>query len=164
MFSHQHNLRLLHSVLFVNRNAHLCTFTHANIEVIKLILATADLLHDILNNYLYASKENISIDSHFKQRINKDEIKKMRVKVDHDQVAAQTMPRYFKLLCLRKSVAGRATCIWAAQEINENWSPVEDANGLIIKDYWRETDTNYGEFNLSSSSKQKKWACKGSLN
>lgn len=140
LFSHKHNLQLLHSVLFVSRNAHLCTFTRANIEVIKLILATDDLLHDILNNYLYTSKENMSIDSYFKQRINKDGIKKMRVKVYHDQVAAQTMPRYFKLLCLRKSVAGRATRIRAAQEINENWSPVEDANRLIIKDYWRDTD------------------------
>lgn len=64
------------------------------------------------------------------------------------------MPRYFKLLCLRKSVAGRATRIWAAQEINENWSPVEDANGLIIKDYWRETDTNYGEFEFFQQAKE----------
>lgn len=114
MFFHQYNLRLLHSVLFVKHNAHLCTFNHANIEVIKLILATDDLLHNILNNHLYAFKENISIDSHFKQRINKDGIKKMRVKVDHDQVAAQTMPRYFKLLCLRNSVARQATRILIA--------------------------------------------------
>lgn len=25
---------------------------------------------------------------------------------------------------------------------------MEDANGLIVKDYWRETDTKYGEFKL----------------
>lgn len=44
----------------------------------------------------------------------------MLVKFDHDQVAAQTMPKYFQLdelLCLRKSVTGR---IWATQEINES--------------------------------------------
>lgn len=73
----------------------------------------------------------------------------MRVKFDHDQVAAQIVPRYFQLdktLCLRKSVAGRTTRIWAAQEIDKNWSPMEDANGLIVKDYWRETDMIYGEF------------------
>lgn len=36
------------------------------------------------------------------------------------------MTSYFqldKLLCLRKSVAGKATRIRAAQEIDENWSP-----------------------------------------
>lgn len=75
----------------------------------------------------------------------------MRVKFDHDQFAAQTVPRYFqldKILCLRKSVAGRATRIWAAQEINENWSPINDANGLFVKDYRREPETTYGEFEL----------------
>lgn len=41
-----------------------------------------------------------------------------------------------------------ATRIRAAQEINENWSPMEDANGLIVKDYWGETNTTYGEFEL----------------
>lgn len=62
----------------------------------------------------------------------------MRVRIDHNQVAAQNTPRYFQLdelLCLRKSVTGRATRIWAAQEINESWSPSEYANDLIVKDY-----------------------------
>lgn len=58
------------------------------------------------------------IASHFEQQINKDGIKKRRVKV--------AMTSYFqldKLLCLRKSVTGKATRIRAAQEIDENWSP-----------------------------------------
>lgn len=93
----------------------------------------------------------MGLDSFFEEKINMDGIKEMRVKFDHDQVAAQIVPRYFqldKILCLRKSVAGRATRIWAAQEIDENWSPMEDANSLIVKDYWRETDMIYGEFEL----------------
>lgn len=162
VFSHQHDLRFLHGVLFVNPNTYLCAFTRAGVEVTKPILATDDLLHNILSNYLYASKEDMGIDNYFKQQTKKNGIKKMLVRIDHNQVAAQTMPRYFQLdelLCLRKSITGRATRIWAAQEINESWSPLEDANGLIVKDYWRETDTRYGEFG-----KRKKWACKGSLN
>lgn len=93
----------------------------------------------------------MGLDSFFEEKINMDGIKEMRVKFDHDQVAAQIVPRYFqldKILCLGKSVAGRAARIWAAQEIDENWSPMEDANGLIVKDYWRETDMMYGEFEL----------------
>ena len=146
VFSHQHSLRLLHGVLFVNPNAYLCAFTRAGVEVTKPILATDDLLHNILRNYLYASEEDTGIDGHFE-----------RVKINHNQVAAQTVPRYFQLdelLCLRKSVAGRATRIWAAQEINESWSPMEDANGLIVKDYWRKTDTSYGEFELFQQAKE----------
>lgn len=157
VFSHQHDLRLLHGVLFVNPNAYLCAFTRAGVEATKPILATDDLLHNILSNYLYASRGDMGIDDHFKQQINKNGTKKIRVKVDHNQVAAQTTPRYFQLdelLCLRKSVAGRATRIWAAQEINESWSPLEDASGLIVKDYWRETDTRYGEFELFQQAKE----------
>lgn len=157
VFSHQHNRRLLHGVLFLNPNAHLCAFTRAGIEVTEPICATNKRLHDILRNYLNASKEEMGLDSSFEEKINMDGIKEMRVKFDHDQVAAQTVRRYFqldKILCLRKSVAGRATRIWAAQEINENWSPMEDANGLIVKDYWRETDTNYGEFELFQQAKK----------
>lgn len=126
-------------------------------EVTKPILATDDLLHNILSNYLYASKEDMGIDNYFKQQTKKNGIKNMLVRIDHNQVAAQTMPRYFQLdelLCLRKSITGRATRIWAAQEINESWSPLEDANGLIVKDYWRETDTRYGEFELFQQAKE----------
>lgn len=99
----------------------------------------------------------MGIDGHFEQQINKDGIKKTRVKIDHNQGAAQTVPRYFQLdelLCLRKRVAGRATRIWAAQEINESWSLMEDANGLIVKDYWRKMDTSYGEFELFQQAKE----------
>lgn len=67
VFSHQHDLRLLHGVLFLNPNAYLCAFTCAGVEVTKPILATDDLLHKILSNYLYASKEDMGIDDHFKQ-------------------------------------------------------------------------------------------------
>lgn len=157
VFSHQHDLRLLHGVLFVNPNAYLCAFTRAGVEVTKPILASDELLHNILSNYLYASRRDMGIDDHFQQQINKNETKKIRVKFDHNQVAAQTTPRYFQLdelLCSRKSVAGRATRIWAAQEINESWSPLEDVSGLIIKDYWRETDTRYGEFELFQQAKE----------
>lgn len=82
----------------------------------KPILATDDLLHNILSNYLYASKEDMGIDNYFKQQTKKNGIKKMLVRIDHNQVAAQTMPRYFQLdelLCLRKSITGRASRIWA---------------------------------------------------
>lgn len=86
----------------------------------------------------------MGLDSFFEEKINMDGIKEMRVKFDHDQVAAQIVPRYFqldKILCLRKSVAGRATRIWAAQEIDENWSrkwPYRE--GLLERDghdIWR---------------------------
>lgn len=31
---------------------------------------------------------------------------------------------------------------------------MEDTNGLIIKDYWSETDTNYGEFEFFQQIKE----------
>lgn len=99
----------------------------------------------------------MGIDDYFKQQINKNETKKIRVKIDYNQVIAQTMLKQFqldKLLCLRKSIARRATQIWAAQEINKSWLLLEDANGFIVKDFQRETDTKYGKFKLFQQVKE----------
>lgn len=91
----------------------------------------------------------MSINSHLERRINKDVVEEIRFKVKPDLVEAQAVPIYFRLenlLCVRKGVAARATRIWVAQEVKSNRSTREDANGLTVKDYWRETDTTYSEF------------------
>lgn len=98
----------------------------------------------------------MGIDDHFKQHINKNGIKKIQVKIDYNQVAAQTTSKYFQLdelLYLRKSIAECTTQIWAAQEINESGSPLEDTSGLIVKDYWRGTETRYGKVELFQQAK-----------
>lgn len=98
----------------------------------------------------------MGIDDHFKQHINKNEIKKIQVKIDYNQVAAQTTSKYFQLdelLYLRKSIAECTTQIWAAQEINESWSPLENTSGLIVKDYWRGTETRYVKVELFQQAK-----------
>lgn len=80
-------------VLLVNPRAHLCAVTRAGIEVTKPIPATDNVLHNILENYLYSSKEDKGIDSHLERRINVME--EIRVKVKHDQIATQAVSIYF---------------------------------------------------------------------
>lgn len=56
----------------------------------------------------------MNINDYFKQQINKNGTKKIRVKIVHSQVGTQIMPRYFpldELLYLKKSVTGYATWI-----------------------------------------------------
>lgn len=84
VFSHQHKLRLLHGVLSVNPSAYLYVFTRAGIELTKPILATEDLLHKVLSNFLNASKEEMGINTNFEEKINMDGVKEMRVKFDYD--------------------------------------------------------------------------------
>lgn len=79
--------------VLVNPRAHLCAVTRAGIEVTKPIPATDNVLHNILKNYIYSSKEDKGIDSHLERRINVME--EITVKVKHDQVAAQAVSIYF---------------------------------------------------------------------